>query len=310
MTAMFVRDADGVDVVEVDFDCPISIGGGAGADIVLPGLATLHARLVPDGSSIVVEPIGPLQHYGAPVIRRTTLGLPARLFAAGYAIWVTDASTTSPDLPAMNRLPSPIRLVVRDEWNPRVRRRDAHEVTATDLPAVRVRYEPTDEVEARLVDAIRTAPSDALAREVYADWLEHNGFGMRAQFMHSETVGVESIDRLRELAVVHDVAWRALASRAAIERCAGPDCPGRWSELAGCEDDARRRCGTCARDVRYCASLIDARAAARDREPIAIDAALDANHVLRAYDAEPHNTERARCPSSPPTSRRSRSRPR
>jgi uncharacterized protein (TIGR02996 family) len=194
----------------------------------------------------------------------------------GAVVWIGDQAVTTP-----------YALAAREPF--RIGRHTlelltlAAATTAVTTAALPVRFATEDGMEQRLLAAIRSEPSDELARSVYADWLEQHGGGIRAAFLRGEAEG-ESIDRLRELAVVHDVAWRAIASRAPVDRC-DEACGKRWCDLVSTSDDTARTCADCDRTVHYCGSLADGVARGSGGAPIAIDAALDRNHVLRAYDA-------------------------
>ena len=156
--------------------------------------------------------------------------------------------------------------------------------------AVGSTYEPHDAVEAELVGSLRMRPNDDAIREVYADWLEEHGFDLRARLLRAETIaaqpGLDISVRIDNLAPPEDHAWRAVASRAPIERCVGfrKPCPKSWSALATTANDAVRHCATCSRPVYYCASIDEARARGASQDCIAIDAAVARGEALTAYD--------------------------
>ena len=234
----------------------LAIGSAAEADIRLHGLQWQHARLSNSGGRVVVEP------FASDVIVTEPIATITRVDLGPYTLFVEP-------IPAHAVPPRPGQLAEYVDDG----------TTTGEIPIVAGRYEATEPVEADLVERLRAHPADELAREVYADWLEHNGFNLRASFLRTEAIAGESLERLKELAVVHDVAWRALTSRPPIE-CDEDDCPGRWSELRSTSDDLVRRCERCNSNVYYCSSLPEARR--RAGRPIAIDAALDRGHVLRS----------------------------
>jgi len=150
-----------------------------------------------------------------------------------------------------------------------------------------------DAVESELLASIRARPSDDAVREVYADWLEQHGFALRAGLLRAETLAAQpgtDIDvRVDTLAPAADHAWRAITSRAPIDRCVmfKVTCPKKWSALAATSVDRVRHCAVCDRRVHYCTSVEEARAHGRQNHCIAIDAAVARGEALAAYDHDP-----------------------
>jgi len=135
----------------------------------------------------------------------------------------------------------------------------------------------TIEKERELLAAVRDDPRDQATRQVYADWLEENGFDLRAEMLradHDTEAG--------------DAGWRAVVARAPIAKCVTFEvqCPKQWDALAPVGgDDQRRFCGACHQDVHYVTSVEEARRRGRDRQCIAIDAALATGAAVAAYES-------------------------
>ena len=100
-------------------------------------------------------------------------------------------------------------------------------------------------------DALLLAISagDAVSRGVYADWLEENGDLRRAEYVRlqemlyvSPGAFAEHGERLRELARLTDISWRARIARRAItctlvQRNLGAEpCEARWELLTETDD--------------------------------------------------------------------------
>ncbi len=160
--------------------------------------------------------------------------------------------------------------------------------------------EPTVEVEAtelRLLAAI--AQRDEVSREVYADWLEEHGDHVRAEFLRvqDQITGMSpedpmrelGADRLRVLAASIEIGWRYKVARPAIELCASfeLECPKQWGALATTERSNVRYCGTCEKQVFYCATVAQARQHATRGNCVAIDATNVRNADDLAIPAQP-----------------------
>lgn len=139
-----------------------------------------------------------------------------------------------------------------------------------------------DPVERELLAAI--AQRDEASRIVYADWLEHRGDLVRAEFLRVQhqlsTLAADdaafepATDRLRELGAHVDLEWRARVARPAIEGCdASFDflCPKEWGALEATEQTAVRFCGACKHHVFYSATIREAREHAARGECVALD---------------------------------------
>lgn len=144
-----------------------------------------------------------------------------------------------------------------------------------------------DPTEQALLTGVRADPADAATRAVYADWLEAHGHAARAAVLHAEAAEPRDEHRLRAVAEPADAAWRAVVSRAPIDRCTFElafQCPRRWDALAPTGDDATRFCATCEREVYFCASVDEARQRGLAGDCIAIDAAVARGEALDGYD--------------------------
>jgi uncharacterized protein (TIGR02996 family) len=254
-----VRVLDGVGecILEMELERRLTIGSKTtSVDIALGGLRPVHAWIELEGETVTV--------YSLPLAR------------------LIDPGDTQPNAPGIARqqLRPP-----RDAFQ-----LDDYTIEVDAIPGTR-NYEPGDATEAELIAALRADPLDDATREVYADWLEQHDFPLRAKLLRAETEaarpGIELVVRLDRLAPPGDEAWRAVASRAAVERC-GIDfrfrCPKAWSELALTGDDRIRHCSTCEREVHYCTSIDEARTHGRRGRCIAIDAAVARGEALEAYD--------------------------
>ena len=131
-----------------------------------------------------------------------------------------------------------------------------YEISVVEVPKL------SDEARA-MVDASRT--SDA-ALNVYADWLESNGAGKRAEWARLMLKG--KIDRTLLQHV--GPSFRALVTRAAIERCPTA-CNQKWESLPLGDDPCVRQCETCMKNVTWCEDASIARSLRED--PVVIDRA-------------------------------------
>lgn len=139
-----------------------------------------------------------------------------------------------------------------------------------------------DPVERELLEAI--ADRDEASRLVYADWLEHRGDLVRAEFLRVQlqlaTLTAEdpafepATDRLRELGAHVELAWRARVARPAIENCDAAfdfQCPKEWGALEPTDRTDVRFCGACKQHVFYSASIREAREHAARGDCVALD---------------------------------------
>jgi uncharacterized protein (TIGR02996 family) len=152
-----------------------------------------------------------------------------------------------------------------------------------------------DPVELAFLTAVLEDPDPALARSVYADWLEERGDVTRAEYMRLLDLLRPDADpddrepaRLRQLGARIANPWRALVAPrwTRIERCPTElllqtfgsdrpsDCPKAWGRLPRWTVDELRHCKTCLRFVHYFTDLDAAKRAAARGEPLAIDAAI------------------------------------
>ena len=131
-----------------------------------------------------------------------------------------------------------------------------------------------EEREDALLAAVRADPTDAAAREVYADWLEGTGDLARATFVRS---GANQPGA---------PLWRAVVATPKVERCLSFElaCPKRWDGLAPTDRDAVRHCGDCDQQVFFVTSIREAREHGARHECIAIDAAVARGEALAVYD--------------------------
>lgn len=131
---------------------------------------------------------------------------------------------------------------------------------------------------------LREAPDDVEARLVYGDWLEERGEHGKAATLRWFAQPRSPSERMTTYHVEH--AWLALVSRVAIHGCrmAGPSpCPGQWTALEPTADDCMRRCGTCQREVRFCATLRDVREGSEADQAVAFSATLERRMALRVF---------------------------
>jgi uncharacterized protein (TIGR02996 family) len=269
---------DGARVARVVVDDDITIGRSPRCTVVLddPAVAEVHATIrIPDAGddvALYLQPGASAIVAGDVVRGRYALWSPACVFSIGpFVIHLTDV---------LHEVPTDFTI-------------DLTTSVATETPGRPTpRYEPAGGTESLLVATLRERPADDAIREVYADWLEEHGFDLRARLLRAETEAARpDLDisvRVDTLAPAPDHPWRAIASRAPIERCIQlqTPCPKRWSSLAPTADDRVRHCATCEQPVYYCASVDEARMHGRLFHCIAIDAAVARGEALAAYDED------------------------
>ena len=138
------------------------------------------------------------------------------------------------------------------------------------IATLTVRWEPlavpaaVDPIERGLLDELRRAPGDEATRAVYADWLEEHGDRARAAYLRGDGGDAKAIP----------AAWRALVSVARLTEgaCArGAECPGRWDRLTTTDSADFRRCGTCAREIRWCTKRDEQASLANEGFPTALE---------------------------------------
>lgn len=91
------------------------------------------------------------------------------------------------------------------------------------------------------------------AMQVYADWLESRGAVRSAEWARLSLDAAGNVERLRDLAKLVGLSFRALVARGPVERC-GQRCAQRWEALDDGEVPWRRPCAQCNREVSWCAS--------------------------------------------------------
>jgi uncharacterized protein (TIGR02996 family) len=170
------------------------------------------------------------------------------------------------------------------------------EARLTEPHGVRSLLRATDDpIELAFLKAVLEDADEALARSVYADWLEERGDATRAEYMRlleRLRPGADPDDReparLRLLGARIASPWRALVAPRwmRIERCPTElllqtfgsdrpsDCPRAWGSLPRWTVDELRHCKTCLRFVHYFSDLDAAKRAAARGEPLAIDPAV------------------------------------
>jgi uncharacterized protein (TIGR02996 family) len=155
-----------------------------------------------------------------------------------------------------------------------------------------------DETESRFLEMLEREPEDDVTRLVYADWLEAAGERERAEFLRTvakraaPSVNRKKVplleERLVRLSTTSDARWRALVSRPAIDGC--PElafkCPLKWSALTATSDAKVRHCGSCDRDVHFCATLEEVREHAWSKDCVAFDPALRRGEAVSTYQRE------------------------
>ena len=150
-------------------------------------------------------------------------------------------------------------------------------------------FVPREDHERELVGALRANPEDAATRQVYADWLEQHGFESRAQFLRNEQASDD------------DVGWRAALSSAFVS-CTKQGCTKTWRTMKPTAFDNVRTCEQCAKQVRYCGSLVEVQNEARRDVELALDAALVRADALRTL-ADQRAPRYLPLPANPPRPR-------
>jgi uncharacterized protein (TIGR02996 family) len=161
-----------------------------------------------------------------------------------------------------------------------------------------------DTTELDLLAALRADPADAVAHEVYADWLDEQGRGGEAEFVRLQWLprGRAKLDpedfssewmshdpravqlRLRDLSPLMEPFRRALVSQPAV-LCRRPKCTARWVQLRLDEaSDLVRWCAECHGGVELCSTFDDVQERSRRRLPIAVDPGLVAERARLAFE--------------------------
>ncbi|MBX3231011.1 MAG: TIGR02996 domain-containing protein [Labilithrix sp.] len=140
--------------------------------------------------------------------------------------------------------------------------------------------------EAELLCMLDERPGDDEVRVVYSDWLEEQGRAEEAQYLRLQlSLARRDLDadgeafllqstRLRGLGKRLPLRWRRAVARPAIENCDlrfELKCPKRWSELRPTAHADRRHCSACDQEVRYAATVGDARKLAAMGHCVAVD---------------------------------------
>lgn len=131
---------------------------------------------------------------------------------------------------------------------------------------------------------VAAAQASDAARLVYADWLEGRGAVRSAEYLRLEvslqttpTDGAafeQGVRRLRALSQQVSAQFRALVSRAELERCDARwrfKCLMQWEALERTDDARVRRCGPCGQDVVFCNSVDEARQQALEGKCVAVE---------------------------------------
>ncbi len=101
---------------------------------------------------------------------------------------------------------------------------------------------------------------EAGAREVYADWLEEQGDDERAFYVRAQdqiyalSDGPEReamIERVKDLALKLDAAWRVLVARPFIRCCGQDGCPRDWGALSPSHTSDIRVCNNCQTRIEF-----------------------------------------------------------
>jgi uncharacterized protein (TIGR02996 family) len=245
MFSVVVRRQDGATAILRFEKTEIMFGSDPASDVLLDGAAPRHARMnVLDGRFVLVD------------------------LGAGTSV---------------NQIPITTRVVVREH--------DVVEIGKCRLaivPTERPPPPPVDETEQRFLAQIQARPMSDDDRLVYCDWLEERGFDDRAEFLRLQiklrTMSVKdpafqpASKRLHVLGMDLDVDWRTIVARPAIDNCNFRfelRCPKQWDALAPTSNPKVRHCDSCARDVIYCGTILEARQVARTGGCVAIDINVD-----------------------------------
>lgn len=128
--------------------------------------------------------------------------------------------------------------------------------------------------EAGFLSAIRTAPADDTARQVYADWLDEQSdphSSAKSAVLRLElqirtgkwkaTRLTAARTRLRKLSAALDPEWLAVVTRPELENCLLKfeyECPKEWGSLAATDQEHVRSCDACHQNVYYCTTVDEA----------------------------------------------------
>ncbi len=149
--------------------------------------------------------------------------------------------------------------------------------------------DPDTPVEMRFVLRLRDNPDDLGMRMVYADWLEERGHTAKAEVVRllaePPAEGTPAMARLREAVVGLPADWVATVARAPIEKCdvLTFKCPLAWEALPGTDDAEVRHCGSCNRNVYFCATLDQVRERGRQKQCVAFSPRLVRASALEDY---------------------------
>lgn len=150
--------------------------------------------------------------------------------------------------------------------------------------------DPDTPIEQRFLLRLGDQPNDLEMRAVFADWLDERGQRDKAELLRLVS-GAQPPDAARVAALARQVdpVWRAIVSRAAIDRCDARfafRCPLRWESLASTDDARVRRCGTCQREVYFCTDLDEVQLRGRRGDCVALCASLPRERALEEYDGD------------------------
>lgn len=134
---------------------------------------------------------------------------------------------------------------------------------------------------------IRLNPADAIARLVYADWLDErddHDSRSKSSYLRLDAMVAElppndpnrdaAVLAMRDLANVLPLAWKSAVSRLPLENCDVAwhfACPKKWEELTPTDQTYTRHCSACQKDVRYCTTITEAYAVASRGGCVVVD---------------------------------------
>ncbi len=137
------------------------------------------------------------------------------------------------------------------------------------------------------LEHLRANPADAVARLVYADWLdEHDGLlaQVKASYLRLDASVAELPDgdpardklilAMRKLAETLPVAWKTAVSRLPLENCELDwefTCPKKWEQLTPTDDPTVRHCTACQKSVHYCETISKAKETVWAGECVVVD---------------------------------------
>ncbi|MEJ7603945.1 MAG: FHA domain-containing protein [Kofleriaceae bacterium] len=264
---------------EIASDPAVSIGRDPESGIVLddPSVAQHHALITADGDSLVIEVLDS-QHgtyADGQRLRGTTRVRRQAAIAIGRSILIFD------HLPV--QFPESFedavtRPYANDEWE--------NHITPNDVDTP---------IEQRFLLHVRDNPSDLDMRMVFADWLEEKGLAAKSEFLRLVLQAGDHPNpvlevRLRILAEQLPLQWRAIITRAAIEKCDprfANQCPRTWESLVSTDDPAVRHCEMCHRPVHFCVDLAAVRRRGRSGDCVAFCTSLLRDHALHTYEHDP-----------------------